>query len=102
MRRRRRGAPRRATTSPSSIQGNSMTRPPETCLEYHRPETSTLRQILLRWEKFRIIYNILLIAVAVATTALAHPRNMTDPDFWLAAALAGLLANICFCLGPFV
>src|ERR1035437_4280567 len=71
-------------------------------LEYNRATGITARQVLLRWEKFRLIYNALLIATVFGISLLVHPHVLALGTFWMEAVLAGVLANVCFCLGPFI
>lgn len=56
--------------------------------------------VIVRWETFRIIYNIFLVFVCLCFTALADPANFLDPEFWMFLALGALLTNLVFFLGP--
>jgi len=60
------------------------------------------RELLLRWEKLRLLFNAILIAEVLALIKLLEPRLLEENAFWLKGTVAGLLANICFCLGPYL
>jgi hypothetical protein len=79
-----------------------MTQPAERPLEYRRTENVTLRKVLVRWEKFRLLYNGLLVFAVVGATAALHPSYLGNEGFWGECVITGLIANIFFCLGPLV
>ena len=66
-----------------------------------KPLNSELREIVIGWERLRILYNIILFLVGVAAIFVC----MRAPYFNLAesiipAIMFGIFANICFCMGP--
>ncbi len=63
------------------------------------PEPSDLR-LFFRWEKLRILYNLILAAVTVLTLVVAPPRSMPLPGLFLALGLLCFAANVCYCIGP--
>ncbi len=60
------------------------------------------RATFLQWEKLRVIYNVVLIALTCMMTFGLKPELAMDPGFWLEAAVAGVAANFCFFAGPIV
>ena len=61
-----------------------------------------LRQIILRWERLRIVYNLVLLGPGIiAAVAAHHVRNLATPDVVWACLLFGAAANLCFILGPY-
>ncbi len=59
-----------------------------------------VRATFLQWEKLRIVYNVVLVALTCIATFGLKPELAMDPGFWLAAVAAGLAANVCFFIGP--
>lgn len=59
-----------------------------------------VRTTFLHWEKLRIIYNMVLVALTCIATFGLKPELALDPGFWLLAIGAGLAANVCFFAGP--
>lgn len=72
-----------------------------------------LRSIVLPWEKLRLLYNGILLVPGLAICAGVYRESawrLTDGfpgaaleliEIGLGAALFGLVANVCFCLGPY-
>ncbi len=58
------------------------------------------RATFLAWERLRIVYNIVLVALTCISVLGTQPQQGLDPGFWLAAAGAGVAANVCYFLGP--
>ena len=56
--------------------------------------------IMRRWEYLRICYNAILVAIVLVVTVPIFPQHLTDPAYWAALILGGLLANLCFLTGP--
>lgn len=78
---------------------------------YHSPESdqnsekqpvnTELRNIVIGWERMRILYNIILFLIGILAIFFA----MRAPFFKLEEAILpaiafGIFANICFCAGP--
>lgn len=59
-----------------------------------------VRATFLQWEKLRIVYNAVLVALTCIATFGLKPDLAIDPGFWLGAVAAGLAANVCFFIGP--
>lgn len=62
--------------------------------------TIDFAKIIRRWEPLRIFYNGILIAFVLLATAVFYPQNSARLDYWLSIILGGLIANICFFVGP--
>lgn len=58
------------------------------------------REIFIKWEKRRIGYNLMLIAVTVAMGAMRE--LLTIPSFWIDCAFGAVICNICYFSGPMV
>ncbi len=56
--------------------------------------------ILRRWEKFRFIYNSVLICLTLLLSVLLVPQLLPRPLYWLQLGLGGLVTNLCFFTGP--
>jgi len=55
-------------------------------------------RVFFAWERLRLLFNLLLIAVTVSYAVLSS--KATHPVFWVKAVSEGVLANVCFCAGP--
>lgn len=62
-------------------------------------DATPITQPFLAWEKLRIYYNLILLAVALGMTSI-RPEMFVDPYYWITMALAAAGANVCFCAGP--
>lgn len=60
---------------------------------------SRVKETLRKWNKLRIIYNLVLFVVGML---VATPSLMDFPDLILGIIIYAILANICFCAGPFL
>ncbi len=58
------------------------------------------RATFLAWERLRIVYNVVLVALTCISVLGSQPQHGLDPGFWLSAVVAGLAANVCYFLGP--
>ncbi len=56
--------------------------------------------ILHRWEKYRLVYNGVLICHTLFFTVLLVPQMLPRPLYWMQLALGGLVTNLCFFTGP--
>ena len=62
--------------------------------------SASLKPIFSKWEKLRILYNIILAGILLLTHGLAMGSQFLQPFplfVWLAGAI---LANVCFFAGP--
>ncbi len=59
---------------------------------------SIARRVFLAWEKLRVRYNVILIAICLFTAFLTGAYKL--PEFWFACVVAGLAANVCYFAGP--
>ncbi len=80
---------------------NPYTAPESNQTSDSKPLNSELRDIVIGWERMRILYNIILFLVGVTAIFVM----MRAPYFELAevilpAIMFGIFANICFCAGP--
>ncbi len=67
------------------------------------PEQGTSQSGLLpRWEKLRVVYNVVLAVVVLSFWAIGPGIRLGDPAFLRHLARGCLGANICFCVGPVV
>ena len=66
-----------------------------------KPLNSELREIVVGWERMRILYNIILFIVGIiAILALTRSPHFELSEAILPAISFGIFANICFCAGP--
>lgn len=56
------------------------------------------RDIILRWEKWRIGYNLILLIEGI--WILREHLLAAFTDFWIFIIIFAMIANICFCFGP--
>lgn len=56
--------------------------------------------ILRRWERFRLVYNGVLVTLTLVLSVIISPALLFQLPHWLALAVAGLFANLCFFTGP--
>ncbi len=66
-----------------------------------KPLNSELRDIVIGWERMRVLYNIILFLVGITAIFVM----MRAPFFELAEVILpaiafGIFANVCFCAGP--
>jgi hypothetical protein len=61
---------------------------------------SIARRTFLAWEKLRLLFNAILIAVSLSAAGLVGV--VAKPDFWLAAVGGGVVLNLCYFAGPIV
>jgi hypothetical protein len=57
--------------------------------------------VLRRWERWRILYNAVLAGITLLTACLDLEKTLADPEFWGVVLAAAVLANACYCTGPF-
>jgi len=60
------------------------------------------RRTFLAWEKLRIIYVIILVAVTLGVAGLSGFRVLRLVEFWVTALVGAVFANIAFFGGPVV
>lgn len=56
--------------------------------------------IMRRWERWRLIYNAALIVFTISIAVVFTPANCVDVDFWALLCVGGIIANVCFLVGP--
>ena len=56
--------------------------------------------VIMRWESFRVVFNLTMVLICLCYTAIVDPVNFRDPEFWMFMALGGLIANLIFMMGP--
>ena len=77
-------------TTPESDQNNA-----------RKPVNSELRDIVIGWERMRILYNIILFLVGVIAIFICMRAPYFDlAESILPAIMFGIFANLCFCAGP--
>lgn len=62
-------------------------------------DDSAAYRVLKNWEKLRLVYNAVLIPWS-SLSVLVLRRDGTDPLLWFSIITGGVIANVCFCLGP--
>ena len=74
---------------------------------YPEPAPRTVPGIVRWWEKRRLFYNVavgsvgLVVLVAASTVVtILEGRFVIGP--WIGALLFGVMANVCYCLGPVI
>jgi hypothetical protein len=58
------------------------------------------KEVILRWEKWRIGYNLMLLAEGL--WLLREHLAAAFTQFWLPMGLFAIAANVCYCLGPWL
>jgi len=61
---------------------------------------SDVRETFLIWERLRILYNAVLVALTCLVVFSLKPEAATEPHFWSRTILGALAANVCFFAGP--
>lgn len=56
--------------------------------------------IVCRWERLRIVYNMVLAALVLMLTFGVYVKHIPNPVYWLSILLGACVANLCFFLGP--
>lgn len=56
--------------------------------------------ILRRWEKFRLVFNAVLIALTLGLSVVIVPHLLLSPLYWMQLCIGGLVTNLCFFTGP--
>ena len=56
--------------------------------------------VIVRWESFRLLFNILLVITCLVHGVLANPANFGDFEFWKYLVIGAVLANLLFMTGP--
>jgi hypothetical protein len=74
---------------------------------FPEPAPRTVSGIIKWWEKRRLFYNVAVGSAGLVTmipativVSLLEGRLVLEP--WIGAAIFGVLANVCYCLGPTV
>jgi len=66
-----------------------------------KPVNSELRDIVIGWERMRILYNIILFLVGVVAIFVCMRAPFFELEDSILPAIAfGIFANVCFCAGP--
>ena len=77
--------------------------PPDVSAPEVVPDTASAREVFLAWEKLRIVYNGVLVAVVLGASALGalqgHAR-WSDVAFRRHLLFAAVVANVLYCTGP--
>ena len=63
----------------------------------------TAREVFLSWERYRLVYNLVLAAVAVLSLAIdGRLELLGDGGFWWHLVMRAVGANLCFGVGPWL
>jgi hypothetical protein len=66
-----------------------------------KPLNIELREIVIGWERMRILYNIILLLIGIiAIFFLLRTPYFKLEETILSAIAFGIFANVCFCAGP--
>jgi hypothetical protein len=66
-----------------------------------KPLNTELRNIVIGWERMRILYNIILFLVGVVAIFVSLQKPFFSLEEVVISAIAfGIFANVCFCAGP--
>jgi hypothetical protein len=68
---------------------------PRTTMAY-----DAMRSIVFSWEKFRLLYNAILLPAGLVVLYFAANVGMAIPFILVGAIGTAIAANICFCAGP--
>lgn len=60
----------------------------------------TARRTFIAWEKLRLIYNGVLIALTLTVALINVGETLFNLEFWLNCIAGAIGANICFVIGP--
>ncbi len=60
------------------------------------------RRTFLAWEKLRVLYVAILVAITLATAALHGLGMLATVKFWITTGVGAVFANIAFLAGPVV
>jgi hypothetical protein len=82
--------------------------PPDVYSAYDPPEQPCAAPVapaaelalLRRWERLRVLYNLILIAEVLLLSAFAPGHALGDRAFWRLLVFGALVANLCYCVGP--
>ena len=74
---------------------------------FPEPAPRTVPGIIKWWEKRRLFYNAAvgsagLVTMITATTIVSFLEGRLILDPWIGAVIFGVMANVCYCLGPTV
>ena len=69
---------------------------------YPESLSAIVRSVFLAWEKLRVLYNGILIALVLGWAWMIVPSELGMGHFWFSAIAAGFMANLCFFIGPTV
>lgn len=61
-----------------------------------------MRPIILKWEKLRILYNVILALILILSAGPAMGWHFFHPVVLLIWLIGAVLANLCFLTGPLV
>ena len=56
--------------------------------------------ILYRWEKFRLVFNSVLVMLTLGLSTILVPHLLFTPLYWVQLGVGGLVTNLCFFTGP--
>lgn len=56
--------------------------------------------IMRRWEFLRFFYNGLLIVLVLFVSLFFYPQQAAEPGYWVLTCIGGLVANLCYFVGP--
>lgn len=62
-------------------------------------ETPDLR-FLARWERMRVVYNVVLAVMVLLCSGIGSWRAFLDPTYWELLIAGAFGANVCYCVGP--
>jgi hypothetical protein len=66
-------------------------------------QSESAHKWFLQWEKLRLTYNGILLVIVLGMSACFFGWSMfVNPEFWLFLGISCFLANVCFCVGPWI
>lgn len=70
--------------------------------DYVLPREETANEGFLAWEKFRLAYNLILFVIVLVTLVATGKIATLGIDECLQILAGAFLANVCFCVGPWI
>lgn len=64
------------------------------------PSVVDFGEIIGRWERLRVVYNTVLIALVMLLVIGMFPGRFAVPRFWVEVCFGAIIANVCFMAGP--
>lgn len=64
------------------------------------PVRSAMRRVMVRWELLRVVYCGVLVPFVLLVSFALQPAAAGTLSYWGAVAVGGIVANLCYLVGP--